>query len=332
MNGFEQLRDAYLSWPSLARESLEEGANAASKAPGAYACVDEVVVCGVGGSGVVGEYLQKVSDIYGGVPISVAKSTLAPRRAGRRTLALGVSFSGTTVETIKCVEAAADAGALVAVVSGKGPLASRAEARGWVYMRVPQGPAARSMFAALFYTALGFLRGLGLVSVPRGEVEASITALADAKIEDEAVKTAEVLRGSKLVVVTAGWELAPVATRAVQELAENSKKVGIPVYTPEALHNFIESVDVLGTIEGARVLALDWKGYTARKLYDHLVSKLSSVVGTVRVSIEQAGVLQALAWSTLFVGLASIHLARIEGADPQQIPKIKEARKVAESL
>ncbi len=332
-SGFEALREAYLSWPSLAREGLEEGATAAERASSSYGCVEEVVVCGVGGSGVVGEYLSRLSEVYGGVPVYTARSLQPPRFTGRRTLVLGVSFSGATVETIRCVEGAAQGGARVAVVSGKGPLLERAEAHGWVTMRVAKGPAARSMFASLFYTALGFLAKLGLLLVPRSDVEASITALARGGVEDEAARLAEQLLGSRLVVIAAGWELAPVAVRAHQELAENSKKASIVAYSPESLHNLIEGLRSLEGLGNTAALLLRWRGYTARPLYEYLEEVVSSVAPKrAVVELGEPGLLAAMMRATLLVGLASIHLARLEGIDPAEIPRIKEARRRASGL
>ncbi len=331
-DGFEQLRDAYLSWPSLARQALEEAARAAREAPGAYSDVDEVIVCGVGGSGVVGEYLAKLSDYYGGAPVTVSRSLLAPRRASRRTLVLGVSFSGSTVETIRCVDTAYQSGAKIAVVTGRGPLYQRARADGWVHVVVPQGPAARSMFASLLYSALGLLERLGLLMVPRSEVEASITAMADAGVEDVAKGVAERLRGKRLVIVASGSALSPLSTRTYQELAENAKKAAIPVYAPEALHNFIEGIRSIEAMEGVAVLGYTWPGYQGMPLYKHLLSVLAQAGEVIEVQIAQPGLLQALAWGTLLAGLATIHLARLEGVDPLEIPRIREARRVAASL
>ena len=332
MTGFEQLRDAYLSWPSLARSALEESSRAAGEAPGAYSCVDEVVVCGVGGSGVVGEYLSKLSEYYGGVPIYVSRGMVAPRRVGRRTLVLGVSFSGSTVETIRCVESAADLGAKIAVVTGKGQLYERARAHGWLAVTVPQGPAARSMFASLLYSALGLLNGLGLLSVSGREVEQSIVALADVGIEDRAKAVAEKLQGKRLVLIATGYALSPLSLRTAQELAENSKKMAVPLYAPEALHNYIEGTRSIEALEGVAVLAYRWPGYTGKQLYEYLVKILSQAGETHEVEIAQPGLLQALAWGTLFAGLMTIHLARLEGIDPLEIPRIREARRIARSM
>ena len=332
MPGFEQLRDAYLSWPSLARDALEESSRVSREAPGAYSCVDEVVACGVGGSGVVGEYLAKLSEYYGGVPVSVVRGMVAPRRVGRRTLVLGVSFSGSTIETIRCVESAARHGAKIAVVTGKGQLYERARANGWLTVTVPQGPAARSMFASLFYSALGLLNNLGLLSIPGSEVEQSIVALADVNIEDRAKSLAEKLQGRRLILVASGYALSPLSLRTAQELAENAKKMAVPLYAPEALHNFIEGVRSIEALEGVAVVAYKWPGYTGKPLYEHLVKILSQAGETHEVEVSQPGLLQALAWGTLLAGLMTIHLAKLEGIDPLEIPRIKEARRIASQL
>ncbi len=329
-DGFEELRSAYLSWRSLAERGLEEGGRAARDSPPGYTSVSAIVACGVGGSGIVGDYLAKLSEQYGGVPVYTVRGTEPPIFASRDTLVLGVSFSGETLETIRCVRQAQRRGAKVAVVAGPGRLSKLAGEEGWPAARVEKGPAARSMFASLFYTALGFLTSLGLIHTPSSAIRESLEALEGSSAEDEAVRIAEALRGTRLVLVAAGWELAPVALRVQQELAENAKKASLALYSPESLHNMIEGIRSLEGMEQVAALLIDWDGYTAGSLYEYLsahVSKTASRSASIRV---RGGLLAAMLRATLVAGLASIHLARLEDIDPASIPRIKDARRLAE--
>ena len=83
------------------------------------AYVENVVVLGMGGSGIAGDVMVAVAGPFVPVPIVVVKSYVLPDFVGRGSLVFAVSFSGDTEETVEAAGEAADAGAsLVAVTAG----------------------------------------------------------------------------------------------------------------------------------------------------------------------------------------------------------------------
>lgn len=126
--------------------------------------VDHVVVMGMGGSGIAGDVLAAAAAHELPVPVTVLRRYRVPRFVGPRTLAVAMSYSGTTEETLAMAEGALDAGApLVAVCTG-GPLADLVAARGGVHLACPGGiPMPRAALGALASSVFGLLRRAGLL-------------------------------------------------------------------------------------------------------------------------------------------------------------------------
>src|SRR5262245_146813 len=81
--------------------------------------IDNVVVLGMGGSGIAGDVALAVASPLSPVPIVVSKDYELPGFIGPRSLVLAVSCSGETEETVDAATEAAHAGArLVAVCQG----------------------------------------------------------------------------------------------------------------------------------------------------------------------------------------------------------------------
>ena len=81
--------------------------------------IDNIVAIGMGGSGIAGDILQAIAAPVMSVPVTVVKSYMVPAFVGGRTLAIVVSFSGDTEETLEAAAQAKEKGAhLLIVTSG----------------------------------------------------------------------------------------------------------------------------------------------------------------------------------------------------------------------
>jgi glucose/mannose-6-phosphate isomerase len=125
--------------------------------------IDNIVVLGMGGSGIAGDTLAAVSNSTLPVPVVVFKQTRTPRFIGPRTLAFAVSYSGDTDETLQMATGAADAGAHVVAVSRGGELAALARARGGVHVDCPEGYLPRAALGALLAPLFVALETIGLL-------------------------------------------------------------------------------------------------------------------------------------------------------------------------
>src|SRR6266513_1375340 len=84
--------------------------------------IENVVILGMGGSGVAGDVLVHAAGPFLPVPAVVVKSYVLPAFVSDASLVFAISMSGDTEETIEAASEAALQGAKMVVVSGGGHL------------------------------------------------------------------------------------------------------------------------------------------------------------------------------------------------------------------
>ena len=141
----------------------------------------EVLIAGMGGSGISGSYAAAISS-KGRGRISVHKDYgPLPGWVDRvRPLVVGVSFSGNTEETLDAVDDAAKRGLPIVTITTGGELARITEEQGWSTVLVPGGLQPRAALGYLFGAAARVAGSLGLVDDSGGQL------LEAAELVDEA--------------------------------------------------------------------------------------------------------------------------------------------------
>src|ERR1700722_15997006 len=99
--------------------------------------VEQVVVVGMGGSGMAGDVVAAVAAPMLAVPVLVVKSYECPAFVDAGSLVFAISASGNTEETLQVASVAATAGATVVVITGGGRLAEAAAAWNAPVLAVP---------------------------------------------------------------------------------------------------------------------------------------------------------------------------------------------------
>jgi len=312
----------YLSWAGPARRAYLGGYSV--QLPGRAAAARKVVVCGMGGSGVSGDYVAALAAWEGGAPVTVVKGPEPPRWVGDDTLVVAVSFSGNTRETLNCAASARERAASVAAVTHGGRLAELARAWGVPLVVVEEAPAPRAGWPQLFYSLLGLLQSNGLLSVARSSVEASLGLLEDRDVvEKEAGELAEMLAAHQgpLVALTAEptW---PAAIRLSSEAAENAKTLVTPAYLAEAGHNLLEAMK---HARGLGLVVLDpglepWSSLLGRAAAEAEPARM------LRVTARGGTLLEKLVWLTWVAGVATVEAALRRGVDPEELSAVKRFR------
>src|SRR4051794_25381598 len=118
-----------------------------------------IVVCGMGGSGISGDVLAAASNNELPVPVTVLRQIRVPRFVGPDSLVFAVSYSGSTDETLSMARHAIDAGArVVAIAKAGSPLARIVEKAGGLALPaidgVPVPRAALGTLVAPIYVTL----------------------------------------------------------------------------------------------------------------------------------------------------------------------------------
>ncbi len=164
-------------------EQLDEAHRSAVDAVPASALPDpdtirNVVVMGMGGSGISGDVVVAAYTHQLPVPVTVLKRYRVPAFVGPGTLAVAVSYSGDTEETVSMARAAADAGASLVAVSCGGELGRVACDAGGLHVPCPPGYMPRAALGTLVAPIVVAFGRLGLVTHGDLDLAESVEVLA----------------------------------------------------------------------------------------------------------------------------------------------------------
>jgi glucose/mannose-6-phosphate isomerase len=295
--------------------------------------IDNVVVLGMGGSGVAGDVIRAVAGPLCPVPIVVAKGYEPPHFVGDRTLVFAVSFSGDTEETIEATTTAATAGARVVAVAHGGRLSELAGEWSAPWHRLADGiPQPRAGLGALVTPIALTLEDLGLYPgarefMSRGveQLRRRVTALT--KPDNAAADLARRL-GRTLPIVYGGGELGGVAAaRWKTEVNENARVAAFANTSPELCHNEIagwgQHGDMTRQVFSLVNLRHDFEHPQVMRRFDLVEEVAVEVTHRVEtVAAEGAGMVAQL-FDLMMVGtFTSLHLATQEGIDPGPVPAL----------
>lgn len=317
------MRSLVDAFPDFLNEALTIGENATISVSDQK--IENVVITGLGGSGIGGTIVSQLVANEALVPFYVNKDYELPAFVGPGTLVIGSSYSGNTEETLAAVKVAHEKGAQIACITSGGKLAEWASEYNWNCIIVPGGNPPRSMFPYSFVQLFYLLKAYGIVSNDRiDNLKTAKELLTNNRqfIEENAKEIAEELMGKRVVIYSeASFE--GVAVRFRQQLNENSKQLCWHHALPEMNHN--ELVGWAGGDKGLAVLILrndtDHPRTQVRMdlssgIYKRYTDTVVEVFSTGKSSIEKA-------FSLILLGdWISIYLAEMNDIDPIEIEVI----------
>lgn len=316
---------------SLPEQVAAAAATAAGCAPVDGSGVRQVVVLGMGGSGIAGDVLAAVAGPRMAVPVVVVKDYAVPASVGPGSLVFAVSFSGDTEEVLAAADQAWAAGARVVAVTGGGELARRAAGHGAPVVPVPGTiPQPRAALGALAVPALVVLEGAGLLPGASALVAAAHDQLArrrdrlSAPGNVAASVAATIGRTLPLVHGSVGAS-GVAAMRWKTQVNENAKSPAFFAVHPELGHNELagwgQHGDVTRQLITLVVLRHPGEGPRLARRIDLVTEILREVVaGVATVVAEGEGTLAHLLDLCLVGDMVSLHLAAAAGIDPGPVP------------
>ncbi len=202
-----------------------------------------VVIGGLGGSGIAGRIVKRIFLDKANLPIEVVSNYHLPYYVNERSLVILSSYSGNTEETLSLYEEAKRKGACIIVIATGGELGKMAQNEGWYYYRSEDGFQPRM---ALGYSLTYLLLILGdLFGYPMGDEMRRLSH--NFRDAESFIETAEqyfnifkTMANSKFIAITDVYT-APIGLRFCQQIQENAKNEAFVHEIPEANHNVIES-------------------------------------------------------------------------------------------
>jgi len=201
--------------------------------------IRNVLICGLGGSGIGGTIVNDIVSPKARIPIAATKDYSIPNFVNEHTLVIANSYSGNTEETLYALEKCQAKGAEIAVITSGGKLKTIAEENNYNKIIIPGDQPPRAMFGYAFTELFFMLNHYGIIDDSFKSDFVKAIDLLDAEkseIQNKAMELAKKMyKQTPVIYVANGFE--GVAVRFRQQINENSKMLCWHHVVPEMNHN-----------------------------------------------------------------------------------------------
>lgn len=317
------MRDIIYSLPDQIREGLDTVPATMFR----NRIYDRVLVCGMGGSGISGDILAV---LYPQVRIVVNRDYAVPGFVDKRTLAILVSYSGNTEETLANYRQLRRRSIDTVLISSDGELHRQ---KAGVKIRVPPGLPPRGALGHLFTPLPLILHRARLIPRdPQRDLRRLSTFLRGqrGRIERSARAMAPKFTGRLLLLYADSARFAVVANRWRCQLNENAKVLAHCNVIPEMNHNEIVG---LGRPEKFNpdtsvIFINDPRAHPRNRIRRRLLRSLIArdIPAMVEVRPEGGNMMEHMFWAIMLGDFVSYYLAREQGVDPMPVLRIEELK------
>lgn len=235
--------------------------------------IQNIVICGMGGSGIGGKIVAEWLQPFSPVPVVILNDYTLPAFVSENSLVIGSSYSGNTEETLEALEAAHKKKATLIGICSGGKLKSFCTTNEYDFIEVPGGNPPRSAIAfSIVQLTYIFQHYKFIPSEFLQNLQNSVALIKqkESTIHSIGKEIANFLFGKVGVIYAlAGYE--GVAVRARQQFNENSKFLCWHHIIPEMNHN--ELVGWGGGDDRFAVLSLLTKDSHPRNLKRYQINK-----------------------------------------------------------
>jgi glucose/mannose-6-phosphate isomerase len=225
------------SFPLQLSEALQIGLScklSTSKNP-----IQNVVISGLGGSGIGGTIVSQLLEYESPIPIIVNKKYFVPSFVGKNTLSIISSYSGNTEETIAAMHESIRKGAHIVCITSGGTIAEMAKKNNLDLILIPGGMPPRACLAYSLTQLLFVLKHFNLSNIDIKTSYENVIQLLDKDkiLIQETAKTIAEKIYNKIPVIYSADTTEGIAVRFRQQLNENSKMLCWHHVLPEMNHN-----------------------------------------------------------------------------------------------
>ena len=304
-----------------------------------YSQIDNVLIMGMGGSAIGGDFVAAVLEQDCEVPIIINRSYDIPNWVDEKTLVIASSYSGNTEETLSSFEQAVNKNAQIICVTTGGELFKKAINSNLDIVEVPQGLQPRAAVGYSFTLNLLLLAKLGLTDYKKTKenLNKSVKNLIiwqsefqKIEVENTAMEISNKIKDTYPIIYTAtGWT-GVCALRFRGQLAENSKMLSSHFIFPEQNHNEIEGWTCNPEIMGKMAIIWlndedDHKQIKKRKqISNELLQQYPSEI--IDIKMEGNSPIERMLKMIHFLDWVSYYTALLNGVDPTPVNRITELK------
>lgn len=201
--------------------------------------IHNVLISGLGGSGIGGNIAAEIAQAETKYPIQVSKTYFIPGYVNENTLVIISSYSGNTEETFHALELAHKKGAQIVCITSGGKIAEFAKKQALCHVIIPGGLPPRTCLGFSLVQQLALLHKIGCIvenPLPKINNAANYIITNKAAIMQQARHIAAFLFG-KFPILYATTYNEGIAIRWRQQINENSKQLCSHHVVPEMNHN-----------------------------------------------------------------------------------------------
>ncbi|RLG62170.1 hypothetical protein DRN87_00445 [Candidatus Geothermarchaeota archaeon] len=310
----------YLKWGERLRKAFNQ-ATELEKIP------RRVVFIGVGGSGIVGDIIRDYTYLTNrNIEVYVYKGVTPPRRIVRKSLVIGVSHSGNTIETINTLLKMHEYAPIVAVVTADGKLLEYAERYKWDINIIEPALAPRAGLPQMLGASLKMLNHVFKVDKRITRVAEKLDRLGRKlsieKRYNEAYRMASFIWGYTPVIYGTAYYIG-VLHRIKSSFNENSKVHSYYVVFPEGYHNEVEAYEKY--VNQFLPIILRYDGDELDYLIEYFNKE---AVRFLTYQMNERDILYRILKTIMFFDLVSIYLAYLRKVDPYVINVINEIKEM----
>ena len=297
-----------------------------------------IVCCGMGGSNLAMELVRSVYGHQLKVPVVLVRNYHLPTFAGKDSLIIISSYSGTTEETISCLREARSKKLKIFCLSTGGEIISQAKRYKLPYylLDLKSNPSGQPRYGinSQIGILIALLSKLKIISATPREIEALSANLKNLNFSywskngeaNPATDLAAQLANKSIIIVSAQF-LAANGHILANQINESAKQLAHPYLLPELNHHLLDGLAFPRSVSKAtKFVFLNSSNYENNihkrtAITQKILSrqKISFVNHFSPASSRLAAALEIL----LFGSWVSYYLSEINGVDPTDVPWVK---------
>ncbi len=234
----KRMYETYDRWPEIARESYEK-----TEVNFSYNEVDHIAICGMGGSGAIGDFIASILSKEK-IHVSVIKGYTLPTNVDKYTLLIAISISGDTEETLSALKQGQEIGCKTIAFSSGGEMKKYCDKREIDFYQLKMINSPRVSFVNFLFPILKTLENI--VKIKKDDMDKTLKSLEKTRENiwsqnlsnsNKSLELAKWLESTPVIYYPYGLKAA--AIRFKNSLQENSKMHVINEDLIEACHNGI---------------------------------------------------------------------------------------------
>lgn len=300
--------------------------------------IKNVVVSGMGGSGLGPDVIKNLFKKELKIPFEVINSYNLPGYVNQNTLVLLSSYSGTTKETLSCATQAQEKNAQIMVITSGGNLAQLVRENNYpAYIIDPKHNPSNQPRMAIGYSimgCIGLLSKTKIISIDKKQIDEIITTIlcvdekcrVNVSLENNQAKLLALELIDRRPVLIASEFLTGAAHVATNQFNENAKYFVDYKTIPEINHHLLEGLSLPKSNATNHVFVfINSKLYDSRnqkrfRLTQQVVEKKN--IDALAINLETTSKFTQVFELITLMSYTNFYLAMLEGIDPAPIPTV----------